>query len=178
MKRISVGALGRSICTHLPRVWWATLVAIHVPIVLTVWSSILIDGADLSRVGSGILLILCMAFFALKFQDVWFLRLRTQQQSLIATCLLIAVFHHGALGPGVDQTIAIPATVVVATLTIGGLVQKRRTLVHLGHRLLDALRHTPAAAIRVRTLRARRERRLPFERPFIISLSVPRAPPA
>ncbi|MCP3903906.1 MAG: hypothetical protein GY715_09755 [Planctomycetes bacterium] len=172
------GAIFRSVCACIPRAWWAILVIVHVPIVITVWTSILTDGADLSRVGSGILLILCMAFFVLKFQDVWFLRLRTRQQSLVAVCLLIAVFHHGAAGPGIDQTIAIPATVVVATLTIGGLVRHRRTLSRLGQHVLDALRCVPAPVINVRAFRARVEHRPPFERPFVISQSVPRAPPA
>ncbi|UCD75164.1 MAG: hypothetical protein JSV91_15445 [Phycisphaerales bacterium] len=99
----------------LPRVWWSVLLAIHVPAFITVWSSIILESADPTRLSSALALVLTMAFFILKIRDVGFLRLRKRQHSFVAFCILAAVFHHGVIAPDVDEGALLQATAVVVT---------------------------------------------------------------
>jgi hypothetical protein len=133
---------GRHRRAHLPtlsQLFWGAIFAIHVPAFWAVWSSLLTGGLDLSRLGSGIALVLAMAFFVLKFQDFALLRLRTRQQSLIVVCLLTAVVHHQAIAPGGEGALAVP-TAVATVGAVGELARlrppaPRRLVKHLAAQL-------------------------------------------
>jgi hypothetical protein len=113
----------RSLLSNLTRAWWGGLFALHVPVFWAVWSSMVTEGPDPSRLGSGIALVLAMAFFALKFQDFSLLRLRTRQQSIVVVCLLTAVVHHQAIAPGGESAVAIPA--VATVYAVGEMIRLR-----------------------------------------------------
>ncbi|MHC5007499.1 MAG: hypothetical protein ACYTGF_09105 [Planctomycetota bacterium] len=165
----------RRVLPTLAQLFWGGLFAIHVPAFWAVWSSLISDGLDLSRLGSGIALALAMAFFVLKFRDLAILRLRTRQQSVIVVCLLTAIVHHQAIAPGGEGALAVPAAVA----TIGAVGEfarlrppaPRRLLQHLAAQLA-ARRLILATAFRcdddVRTTATDKPR----------STSDPRGPPA
>ena len=125
----------RALVPTLAQVFWGGLLAIHVPVFWAVWSSLITEGFDLSRLGSGIALVLAMAFFVLKFQDFSLLRLRTRQQSLVVVCLLTAVVHHQAIAPGGEGALAVPAVVA----TVGAVREIARLRPPAPRRLLEHL---------------------------------------
>ncbi|MHC4219367.1 MAG: hypothetical protein ACYSU7_13045 [Planctomycetota bacterium] len=142
----------RALPTLLARLWWGGLFTLHVPPFWAVWSSTIVDGPDLSRLGSGIALALAMAFFALKFQDFTLLRLRTRQQSIVVVCLLTAVVHHQAIAPGGEGALALPAA-VVSVGAVRELARLKppapdRLIAHLAAQLAGR-RFTPVTATRL-----------------------------
>ncbi|MHC4948998.1 MAG: hypothetical protein ACYTG1_12190 [Planctomycetota bacterium] len=165
----------RRVWTRLPRIWWGSLIAIHVPILLAVCSSMLLDGLDLSRVGNAIVLILALGFFALKYQDAWFLRLRTRQQSFVAVCLLAALFHHDVVSPALvdEETAAQVTAVVVSSATVWHLARRRPSWLTR----LAALLARPALPLAAVLRRRARTTDLDPRRTILVHL-VPRAPPA
>jgi hypothetical protein len=107
--------------------------------IAVVWSSLFSEGLDLSRLGSGIALVLAMAFFVLKFQDFALLRLRTRRHSVVVVCLLTAVVHHQAIAPGGEGALAVPAAVATVG-AVGELARlrppaPRRLVKHLAAQL-------------------------------------------
>jgi len=167
--------LGRRVLASLPRLWWGALLVIHVPVCFAVWTSAFADGPDLSRIGSGIAIVVAMAFFALKFQDVSLLRLRTRQQSIVVVCLLTAVVHQGAIAPESDGALVVTGTVAVITVGIVHVLVRSRFTDGWARRLAAQFTALPILPVVVR----RRERTIasrPRRRP--VPHSVPRAPPA
>jgi hypothetical protein len=165
----------RRVLPTLTQLFWGGLFAIHVPAFWAVWSSLITEGLDLSRLGSGIALALAMAFFVLKYRDVALLRLRTRQQSVVVVCLLAAVVHHQAIAPGGEGALAVPAAVAVVG-AVGEISRlrppaPRRLLAHLAAQLATR-RLVAATAIRdvsdARTSATQKPR----------STSDPRGPPA
>jgi len=171
------GKLGRFLWARLARIWWGSLLAIHLPVLWAVWASVITDGPHISRIGSGIALALAIAFFALKLRDVSFLRLRTRQQSFVAVCLLTAIVHHGAVAPAIDEATFAQATVVVAaTVAVRSLWRARRALRNGWATLLAALCIRPSTRPAVAFCRSRD---VPLRRRFPVrARSAPRAPPA
>ena len=113
------------------------MIAFHLPILLMVLGSLVIDGCDLDRVGSACSLVAALAFFVLKLNDVSFLRLQSGQQAIIAFGLLIAIAHHGAIERQLGEEAAAPA---VAAIVIGaGVVAGWRSRRTLGDRIRDSL---------------------------------------
>jgi hypothetical protein len=125
----------RAYLPSLSQLFWGGLLAVHVPAFWAVWSSLLTEGLELSRLGSGIALVLAMAFFVLKFQDFALLRLRTRQQSIVVVCLLTAVVHHQAIAPGGEGALAVPAAVA----TVGAVGELARLRPPAARRFLDHL---------------------------------------
>lgn len=166
----------RGIKAALPRIGWGLLLAVHVPAFFTVWSSILLEPMDPTRLSSGLALALTMALFVLKIKGVGFLKLRKRQHSFVVFCILTAIVHHGAIAPNTDDATLLKATAMVATVvTVRRLVRRAPTLFN---DWLDSLRASwsglavnPAVAFTGRIAPTANRRRCAFAR------SVPRAPP-
>jgi hypothetical protein len=169
----------RAIFASLPRLWWGLLLAIHLPVLGAVCWAILDDGASPGRVGNLIALVVTMAFFALKLQDVAFLRLRTRQQSFVVVCLLTAVFHHNAVAPDADTTVLVQgAAALVTTGAVREWLRQRPVPSTDWATRLAASLGMPRLPLAVTRRRRRNEAWSPPRWLIPQSHSVPRAPPA
>lgn len=82
--------------TSLLRAFWLLMLASHAKATLGAWISLATDGVfDPARVVG---LSLAVAFFALKFLDVAWLRFRTDRRSLVALALIVGLLHAESMG--------------------------------------------------------------------------------
>lgn len=94
-----------SIGPRTRRVLWAAMAILHAPAFFSAWKSLGASGLDLGLLAKCIGLSASMLLFVLRFQDVAFLRWRTDRRSCIAIGLVIAVAHLGLLEPATDEVI-------------------------------------------------------------------------
>jgi len=120
------------------RLFWITLVLVHVSPVLAVSRSFLAEPAGHSLLALLILLPL-ISFFVLKALDAPFLRIHSTSRGMIAFAIACSIAHHGALASSVDQvTKQVPAVILLAgtaSLLLASPRRRRRL-----HAFLDTLR--------------------------------------
>lgn len=122
---------------RLPRLIWAGLIAIHLPLLLMVIGASVMDGLNLDRLSSLCALAAALGFFGLKLNDVSFLRLRSGQQAFIAFGLLVAISHYGAIERQLGDDAAAPiAAAIVVSAGAGAILKDRRAI---GERIRTSL---------------------------------------
>jgi len=81
----------------LGRFLWAGMVLVHAPALVTVWSSLLAEGADSIRLSSFVALHLATLFFAVKAVSPGFLSFQTNRRSLVVIALGAILLHANAI---------------------------------------------------------------------------------
>lgn len=168
-RRIPVSALSRGL--------WATMLACHVPALITTWVAVLRGGIDVGQLGGFLLLNASVAFFVLKVRGVGFLEFRTDRRSLVAVTVAVALMHADAIGTRLDYQ-AVPAEIPVAasTLFAAGLTRVQSAMRGLVSRRAESTnrRARPAATADTACFGAFAPRR------WILNscVRIPRAPPA
>jgi hypothetical protein len=86
--------------THsmLGRIFWVSMLAVHVPACVRVWQRILEPHSTATQLGAGVWLAAAIVFFALKLIGLPSLRFATDRRSLCAIALAILLIHAGPLG--------------------------------------------------------------------------------
>ncbi len=102
------------------RVFWACMVIIHAPVLITALRSCLASGGDPRGLGTCIALTLSMVFFALKFRGASFLRFQAAPRSWVAALLVLSLVHVNKLGPDVGAMAAPECAAVIATTALAG----------------------------------------------------------
>lgn len=110
------------------RVWWASLLAIHVhPFVSTI-RGLMDDGLAVGRVLALAGLIALMTFFVLKIIDVRFLRHHTRPKALIIFWIVTAMVHNNAATVALEAVSSQPApAAILAGATVAGIALRRRS---------------------------------------------------
>lgn len=166
----------------VPRVWWGTLLFIHVPILVAVlWAFVTgTEQISISRMGSAISLLLAITLFVLKFFDVAWLRLHNTKQAIIAVGLLAAIVHGGAVARTMEAPEQSVAALAVLTTGAAGVV-----LIRLAPKARRALRVLAGllATLHAKELRAATwvvcaPRTHRTTRLATLTCRIPRAPPA
>ena len=104
----------------LARLWWASLIVIHLPILAAVVRAAFESGLSADRLGSLAALAVTVALFAAKLSNARFLRLRSNRQTIIATCLATAIMHHEVFAAPRQEWVTAPAIVVLAIGAVAG----------------------------------------------------------
>lgn len=86
-----------SVRAPLERCLWVCMVLVHVPALVTLWSSLFAEGADSIRLSSFVALHLATLFFGLKALIPRFLSFQTNRQSLVVIALGAILLHANAI---------------------------------------------------------------------------------
>lgn len=120
VRRSAPQALPDATWALLARLWWASLIVIHLPILAAVVRSVTESGLSADRLGSLAALAATVALFAAKLSNARFLRLRSSRQTIIATCLATAIMHHEVFSAPRQDWVTAPAIVVLAIGAVAG----------------------------------------------------------
>jgi hypothetical protein len=109
------------------RVFWASMVIVHAPILITSWRSFLTNDWNAGRLATCLALTISLIFFVLKFQEASFLRFRANPRSWVAVLLVLSLMHADMLShDGAALMVPGCTTVVAATLLAEKLFRKNR----------------------------------------------------
>lgn len=97
------------------RVFWASMIIVHAPILITSWRSFLTIDWDAGRLATCIALTISLIFFVLKFHGVSFLRFRASPRSWVAVLLVLSLMHADTLSHEVAALMVPGCTTVMAT---------------------------------------------------------------
>jgi len=137
---VTADAASKAFWQVAARLWWASLIVIHLPILATVVRGAMDSGLTADRLGSLIALAVTVALFAAKLADAPMLRLRSRRQSIVAMCLATAIMHHEAFAAPRQEWVAAPiAIALTATVIAGASGRVRRRMVRITRVLLRAL---------------------------------------
>lgn len=111
----------------LRRAVWLLLGLAHAPALLNVWSRLFASGFAAEHLTGCAGLTLSTLFFALKVQDVAFLRFRTDLRSCVALFTIVAFLHVDLVRPA-DSPTPLPACtgLVATTWLAAGIPSVRR----------------------------------------------------
>jgi len=100
----------------LSRLWWALLIALHVPAVVSVFEGLVAE-PTVGRSVAAVAVAITVAIFVLKLIDVPFLRLGGHRRSALVFVLACSIAHHEVIAKDAAGEVT---DVVPAVLVTGG----------------------------------------------------------
>ncbi len=123
----SFSIMSRWLMLNARRLWWALLIAIHIPILANVARTLFI-GAEPGSWLALIALCLTVLLFILKFIDVRFLRFRTRRNGALVFILVCLFMHHEVTASEVTREVFQQAPMILAlgAVAVGARAARRQ----------------------------------------------------
>ena len=123
----SFSIMSRWLMLNARRLWWALLIAIHIPILANVARTLFI-GAEPGSWLALIALCLTVLLFILKFIDVRFLRFRTRRNGALVFIVVCLFVHHEVTASEVTREVLqqAPMVLVFGVIAVGARAARRQ----------------------------------------------------
>lgn len=123
----SSSTISRGIGISARRLWWALLIAIHIPILYNVARVLILDDEAGSWLAF-IALLLTVSLFVLKFIDVRFLRFRTSRNGALVFIIACLFVHNEVAASEVTREVFQQAPMILAlgAVAVGARAARRQ----------------------------------------------------
>ena len=123
----SSSTMSRRIGLNAHRLWWALLIAIHIPILANVGRTLFL-GKESGSWLAFIALLVTVLLFALKFIDVRFLRFRTRRNGALVFIVACLFVHNEVTASEVTREVLqqSPMVLVFGVIAVGARAARRQ----------------------------------------------------